>query len=316
MNANLKTLILATFAAALTLPAGAQDNSGSTRDILITPNDGAAPDVEYDEPEAAINTKDLLIEQANLYNISPGNGGRHGQHHGTRQRTSVSLWVNDHDNTYNIGENIIFYAKAKRDGYLTIIDVGTSGKVRQLFPNRYQPENYVRRGQTIQIPARNAAFRYTIAGPTGTELVKAIISSSPESIYGNSAKNFNDDIFPGYNADAETLTKDINVELNQSGHHQDWQTYNKVIYIRDGGYGGNHGSGNRNPAAQAERALHLGASTIRAIQMRLRDDGYYRGSLDGAIGPETRRALRDWQRDHNLDVSGYIDGNTYAALMN
>ena len=206
MNANLKTLILAAFAAALTLPAGAQDNSGSTRDILITPNDGAAPDVEYDEPEAAINTKDLLIEQANLYNISPGNGGRHGQHHGTRQRTSVSLWVNDHDNTYNIGENIIFYAKAKRDGYLTIIDVGTSGKVRQLFPNRYQPENYVRRGQTIQIPARNAAFRYTIAGPTGTELVKAIISSSPESIYGNSAKNFNDDIFPGYNADAETLT--------------------------------------------------------------------------------------------------------------
>ena len=295
MNSKPKTLLLAILSAALFVPTyvGA---TGDTRDILITPNDGAAPDVEYDEPEAAINTKDLLIEQANLYNISPGNGGRHGQHHGTRQRTSVSLWVNDHDNTYNIGENIIFYAKAKRD--------------------RYQPENYVRRGQTIQIPARNAAFRYTIAGPTGTELVKAIISSSPESIYGNSAKNFNDDIFPGYNADAETLTKDINVELNQSGHHQDWQTYNKVIYIRDGGYGGNHGSGNRNPAAQAERDLHLGASTIRAIQMRLRDDGYYRGSLDGAIGPETRRALRNWQRDHNLDVSGYIDGNTYAALMN
>ena len=275
MNSKPKTLLLAILSAALFVPTyvGA---TGDTRDILITPNDGAAPDVEYDEPEAAINTKDLLIEQANLYNISPGNGGRHGQHHGTRQRTSVSLWVNDHDNTYNIGENIIFYAKAKRDGYLTIIDVGTSGKVRQLFPNRYQPE----------------------------------------SIYGNSAKNFNDDIFPGYNADAETLTKDINVELNQSGHHQDWQTYNKVIYIRDGGYGGNHGSGNRNPAAQAERDLHLGASTIRAIQMRLRDDGYYRGSLDGAIGPETRRALRNWQRDHNLDVSGYIDGNTYAALMN
>lgn len=137
------------------------------------------------------------------------------------------------------------------------------------------------------------------------------------SIYGNSAKNFDNGVFPSYEADAQTLTKDINVERNQSGRHNDWQTYNKVIYIRDGsGGGGYHGGGRYNPAAQAERDLRLGAAKIREIQMRLRDDGYYRGRLDGTIGPETRRALRDWQRDNGLQISGYIDSETFAALVN
>ena len=322
MNAKPKILLLAILAAVFLAPsyANAEDESSDTRDILITPNDGSmVAGGDFDEPEEIINTKDLRIEQANIYNISPGNSGRRQNHssHGSRQRTSVSIWVNDRNNTYNIGENIIFYAKAKRDGYLTIIDVGTSGRVHQLFPNRYQPDNYVRRGQTIQIPAKNADFHYTIAGPTGTELVKAFISSNSASIYGKSAKNFDNGVFPGYEADAQTLTKDINVELNQSGRHNDWQTYNKVIYIRDGsGGGGYHGGGRYNPAAQAERDLRLGAAKIREIQMRLRDDGYYRGRLDGTIGPETRRALRDWQRDNGLQISGYIDSETFAALVN
>ncbi len=50
------------------------------------------------------------------------------------------------------------------------------------------------------------------------------------------------------------------------------------------------------------------------VQQELREQGYYEGSIDGLIGPETRRALGIFQRDAGLEVSRAIDGPTLAAL--
>ena len=50
------------------------------------------------------------------------------------------------------------------------------------------------------------------------------------------------------------------------------------------------------------------------VQRELRRDGYYRGALDGLIGPQTRAALARFQRDNGLYVTRRIDGPTLAAL--
>ncbi len=50
------------------------------------------------------------------------------------------------------------------------------------------------------------------------------------------------------------------------------------------------------------------------VQKALSDEGYYDGSIDGLIGPETRNALGRFQRDAGLEVSRAIDGPTLAAL--
>ena len=50
------------------------------------------------------------------------------------------------------------------------------------------------------------------------------------------------------------------------------------------------------------------------VQRELRRDGYYRGSIDGLIGPMTRAALARFQRDNGLYVTRRIDGPTLAAL--
>ncbi len=50
------------------------------------------------------------------------------------------------------------------------------------------------------------------------------------------------------------------------------------------------------------------------VQVELRREGYYRGSIDGLIGPMTRSALARYQRDRGLFVSRAIDGPTLAAL--
>ena len=50
------------------------------------------------------------------------------------------------------------------------------------------------------------------------------------------------------------------------------------------------------------------------VQRELRRQGYYRGAIDGLIGPQTRAALARYQRDNGLYVTRAIDGPTLAAL--
>lgn len=40
------------------------------------------------------------------------------------------------------------------------------------------------------------------------------------------------------------------------------------------------------------------------IQQRLQDLGYYDGAIDGAPGPATRQAIRDYQKDQDVTADG------------
>lgn len=43
------------------------------------------------------------------------------------------------------------------------------------------------------------------------------------------------------------------------------------------------------------------------LQVRLAKKGYYRGAIDGQIGPETQAAIRAYQAAHRLPVTGVPD---------
>jgi hypothetical protein len=59
------------------------------------------------------------------------------------------------------------------------------------------------------------------------------------------------------------------------------------------GYGYGYGYGSR--------------SRVAELQRRLARAGYYHGSIDGVMGPHTRRAIRAYERDHNMHAYGAID---------
>jgi len=53
---------------------------------------------------------------------------------------------------------------------------------------------------------------------------------------------------------------------------------------------------------------------IANVQAALQEQGYYHGEVDGLIGPLTRAAIADYQRDHGLYETAAIDEPTLESL--
>jgi hypothetical protein len=53
---------------------------------------------------------------------------------------------------------------------------------------------------------------------------------------------------------------------------------------------------------------------VAGVQIALRQHGLYGGSVDGVQGPKTLRAIRAFQRRHDLAVDGLVGPRTRAAL--
>jgi hypothetical protein len=55
-------------------------------------------------------------------------------------------------------------------------------------------------------------------------------------------------------------------------------------------------------------------STVSGAQTQLARQGYYRGEIDGIVGPATRRAIMRYQSDRGLRVTGRLNEDTLRAL--
>ena len=55
-------------------------------------------------------------------------------------------------------------------------------------------------------------------------------------------------------------------------------------------------------------------ATVREIQTRLKNWGYYSGNVDGIYGSQTEKAVRYFQSKNGLSVDGQVGDLTLAAL--
>ena len=60
--------------------------------------------------------------------------------------------------------------------------------------------------------------------------------------------------------------------------------------------------------------MYTSAAPIRAAQAALARQNYYRGAVNGVLDDATRRALFQFQSDHQLTGTGNLDGRTAVAL--
>jgi lipid-binding SYLF domain-containing protein len=71
------------------------------------------------------------------------------------------------------------------------------------------------------------------------------------------------------------------------------------------------------PAVSAKKAEPVATSKktdIMQAQKSLQEKGFYNGSIDGVIGPMTRKAIREFQKAENLPVNGQLNEQTSAKL--
>ena len=110
-------------------------------------------------------------------------------------------------------------------------------------------------------------------------------------------------------------------------HERNWwdNHYNRVVFVYGGWYYWNAGwwypawgyAPNAYYAYDGPIYAYNGLppdQVIANVQAALQQQGYYQGSVDGLLGPITRGAVADYQRDHGLYITSAIDRPTLRSL--
>ena len=170
---------------------------------------GGSPDV-----------RNLTIEQAAVHSVQAPDAE-------APDSLGVTAWVDHADNTYAVGEQVRLFVKVNKDAWITVLNVGPSGRTTVLFPNERQPETRVSANQVVEIPSPNSDARITVNGPTGRELIKVIATTSPTPLFA-AVKTASVGPFSALDADTRSLARDLQVAMD-SDADQEWDEYNKVI---------------------------------------------------------------------------------------
>jgi peptidoglycan hydrolase-like protein with peptidoglycan-binding domain len=73
-------------------------------------------------------------------------------------------------------------------------------------------------------------------------------------------------------------------------------------------------TGTNQEATGTNQAPALPAATVSAAQRSLKKKGFYKGNIDGAMTAETQAAIREYQKNSNLNVTGQLDSATLSNL--
>ena len=68
-------------------------------------------------------------------------------------------------------------------------------------------------------------------------------------------------------------------------------------------------------AATKEQSVKVAVKpSARDIQQALKNAGFYQGAVDGKMGPQTREAVKEFQRVHGLKDDGVVGKQTWTKL--
>lgn len=128
---------------------------------MVSPGFGAPP------PELALNKAQLLLQA-----VAPQPAAGF----------LVEAWADSPDGAYSIGEAVRLFIRGSRDAYYTVLTVGPSGDVLQLYPPADEVPLLVRAGEVLSIPGQDNLVSIRAAYPAGRELIRIVGSLAPLSI--------------------------------------------------------------------------------------------------------------------------------------
>jgi peptidoglycan hydrolase-like protein with peptidoglycan-binding domain len=95
-----------------------------------------------------------------------------------------------------------------------------------------------------------------------------------------------------------------------------------AIALGIGGAGVSFAHDTNNPGSSAgynmpgsPTGAQLSQSEVRQAQQQLRDHGLYHGTIDGIVGPETKHAVQQFQKNNGLNQTAILDQQTMDKLL-
>lgn len=155
------------------------------------------------------------------------------------------------------GDPLALTFATNRDCYLTIMDMGTSGRIVRLWPNEYSgQDNFVKANSRRQFPSDQDQFRFTIAGPDGTERIIAYATTERGRILSEEEfRRLRDSGFKEFSGDAKDLALTFERRAQGLGSRSQWGTAQVNLCV---------GSGSSGPEPDRGGNIHLlavGATT-------------------------------------------------------
>lgn len=137
------------------------------------------------------------------------------------------------------GDSITLTFEANKDCYLTIMDMGTSGRIIRLWPNEYsRNDNFVRAHSPTRFPSPRDNFKYLIAGPGGVERIIAFATTERGKILSEQEfQRLRDTGFTQFVGGAKDLAMTFQRNTNALGAGSKWGTAQVNLCIGSGSSG-------------------------------------------------------------------------------
>lgn len=90
---------------------------------------------------------------------------------------SVRVWTSK--DSYAIGEPVRIYFSASKKCHVKVLDLGTSGNLRVLYPNWLSRKTEIDPNRVYSIPEVDADYDIIVQGPPGKEYIKIIGTLAP-----------------------------------------------------------------------------------------------------------------------------------------
>lgn len=173
--------------------------------------------------------------------------------------------------------------------------------------------------------ARDRAY-WDETGASGDEVgLRAYLSRYPDGLYSDPAEERLTEIEDAKRARAEARDRDAwdrARERNTIPAYRDYLSGNRNGTFRAAAEArierleaANNAEPARQAAEEAEAAMRLDPLLRRLIEARLAQQGLEPGPVDGTFDNRTRRAIRRYQRDRNIDRTGFLNQETVSLLL-
>jgi hypothetical protein len=142
----------------------------------------------------------------------------------------VSARVDRPDRSYQHGENLVLTVETTEDAYVWVFDTGTSGKVHQIYPNKYDTSNFLAANTPLQIPQTDSKYQLAVSHPQGAELITVVASKDKVSLTPQLIDTSGGGAFLALRGDAASVAKDLSITLREQ--QSAWVKDEVVVLIK------------------------------------------------------------------------------------